>query len=101
MLHPGLSTLRRKDSRMPNPSEPGIPAPPGAIDRPLSLKDSAYRAIKDQLVSGKLEHDKIYSAQHFAGMLGVSRTPAREALLQLASEGFLVCLDARGFKIKP
>ena len=68
---------------------------------PSSLKDAAYRSIKDQLVSGQLEHDKIYSAQHFAAMLGVSRTPIREALLQLAGEGFLVCLEARGFKIKP
>jgi DNA-binding GntR family transcriptional regulator len=70
------------------------------IDRPSSLKDSAYRAIKDQLVTGVLEHETIYSAQHFAAMLGVSRTPVREALLQLAGEGFLVCLEARGFKIK-
>jgi DNA-binding GntR family transcriptional regulator len=78
--------------------EPNVRANP--IDRPASLKDAAYRAIKDQLVSGGLEHDKIYSAQHFAGLLGVSRTPVREALLQLAGEGFLVCLEARGFKIK-
>jgi DNA-binding GntR family transcriptional regulator len=70
------------------------------IDRPVSLKDAAYRAIKDQLVSGELEHDRIYSAQHFAAMLGVSRTPVREALLQLAGEGFLSLLDARGFKIR-
>ena len=71
-----------------------------AIDRPSSLKDSAYRTIKDLLVSGQLDHDKIYSAQHFAMMLGVSRTPIREAMLQLAGEGFLVYLEARGFKIK-
>jgi DNA-binding GntR family transcriptional regulator len=78
--------------------EPSVQTSP--IDRPSSLKDCAYRAIKDQIVSGRLEHDRIYSAQHFAGMLGVSRTPIREALLQLAGEGFLVCLEARGFKIK-
>jgi DNA-binding GntR family transcriptional regulator len=80
---------------------PEPPARANLIDRPSSLKDSAYRAIKDQLVSGQLEHDKIYSAQHFAALLGVSRTPVREAMLQLAGEGFLVCLEARGFKIKP
>jgi DNA-binding GntR family transcriptional regulator len=79
--------------------EPSVRSTP--LDRPASLKDSAYRAIKDQLVSGQLERDKIYSAQHFAGLLGVSRTPVREAMLQLAGEGFLVCLEARGFKIKP
>ena len=72
------------------------------IDRPTSLKDSAYRAIKDQLVSGQLEPDKIYSAQHFAAMLGVSRTPIREAMLQLAGEEGSAGLPggAPGFKIK-
>ena len=70
------------------------------IARPGSLKDAAYRQIKDMLLSCGLEHDRLYSAQHFAEMLGVSRTPVREALLQLTSEDFLVCLDVRGFKIK-
>jgi DNA-binding GntR family transcriptional regulator len=79
----------------PQPDSPAAP-----IERPGSLKDAAYREIKSQLVSGKLAHDKIYSAQHFAAMLGVSRTPVREALLQLAGEGFLVCLDVRGFRVR-
>ncbi|MBL8799557.1 MAG: GntR family transcriptional regulator [Planctomycetia bacterium] len=72
----------------------------GPLERPASLKDAAYRQIKGLLISGQLERDHLYSAQHFADRLGVSRTPVREALLQLTSEGFLVCRDVRGFKIK-
>lgn len=75
-------------------------ADPGPIQRPDTLKDLAYRKIKNQLVAGYLQQDKIYSAQHFAEQFGISRTPAREALLQLTSEGFLICLGVRGFKIK-
>jgi DNA-binding GntR family transcriptional regulator len=70
------------------------------IARHGSLKDAAYRQIKELLLSGRLEHGRLYSAQYFAEMLGVSRTPVREALLQLTSEGSLVCLDVRGFKIR-
>jgi DNA-binding GntR family transcriptional regulator len=70
------------------------------LTRPASLKDAAYRQIKDLLLAGKLARDHLYSAQYFAEMLGVSRTPVREALLQLANEGLLTCLDVRGFKIR-
>ena len=73
---------------------------PSPLERPASLKDAAYREIKERLVSGRMEHGKIYSAQHFAGQLGVSRTPVREALLQLAGEGFLDCIEVRGFKVR-
>jgi DNA-binding GntR family transcriptional regulator len=80
------------------------PPPPAVghtpLQRPPSLKDAAYRQIKDLLLAGKLQPDQLYSAQFFAEMLGVSRTPVREALLQLAAEGLLNCLDVRGFKIK-
>ena len=75
-------------------------APSQALERPASLKDAAYRQIKALLVSGQLEGDKLYSAQFFADMLGVSRTPVREALLQLANEGFFICHDVKGFKVR-
>jgi DNA-binding GntR family transcriptional regulator len=70
------------------------------LTRPASLKDAAYRQIKALLLAGALEQDRLYSAQFFADQLGVSRTPAREALLQLAGDGVLVCHDVRGFQIK-
>jgi DNA-binding GntR family transcriptional regulator len=70
------------------------------LPRPASLKDAAYRQIKALLIAGRLERDKLYSAQFFAAMLGVSRTPVREALLQLANEGFLVCFDVKGFRVR-
>jgi DNA-binding GntR family transcriptional regulator len=72
----------------------------GRILRRGSLKDLAYQEIKELLVSGQLKPDRLYSAQHFAQLLGVSRTPVREALLRLANEGFLVCREVKGFQIK-
>jgi DNA-binding GntR family transcriptional regulator len=70
------------------------------IKRPETLLSLAYDRIKGLLVSGQLSIDEIYSANQFAEMLGVSRTPVREALLQLAAEGLLIPVQGRGFKIK-
>jgi DNA-binding GntR family transcriptional regulator len=70
------------------------------IKRPETLLSLAYDKIKGLLVSGQLSFDEIYSANQFAEMLGVSRTPVREALLQLAAEGLLIPVQGRGFKIK-
>ena len=70
------------------------------IERPGTLQHQAYERIKTLLIKGQLEFYRVYSATHFAEVLGVSRTPIREALLQLTAEGFFVSLRGRGFKIK-
>jgi DNA-binding GntR family transcriptional regulator len=70
------------------------------LEPPGTLQYLAYERIKTLLINGQLEFDVVYSANHFAEMLGVSRTPIREALLQLTAEGFFVSLRGRGFKIK-
>lgn len=70
------------------------------LQRRGSLKDLAYEEIKMRLVNCQMEPDRLYSAQHFAEMLGVSRTPVREALLRLTNEGFLICREVKGFKVK-
>ena len=50
------------------------------IQRPGSLKDLAYQEIKKQLLAGGFRRDAVYSANQFAEILAVSRTPAREAV---------------------
>jgi DNA-binding GntR family transcriptional regulator len=72
----------------------------GQLKRPGTLKEQVYRKLKSLLTSGKFDRDVFYSANQFAELLGVSRTPAREALLQLETEGFLVAEDNRGFRLK-
>ena len=70
------------------------------IQRPGSLKDLAYQEIKKQLLAGGFQRDTVYSANQFAEILAVSRTPAREALLLLVAEGHLVAVEGRGFRVK-
>jgi DNA-binding GntR family transcriptional regulator len=70
------------------------------IDRPQSLKDLAYSKIRASLLRGQLDADSVYSAAQFAETFGVSRTPVREALLQLVAEGFLVVVEQKGFRLR-
>lgn len=70
------------------------------IEKPETLKMTARRAIKNLLVSGQLEKGSLYSANTFADILGVSRTPVREALLELSAEGYLIAHDGKGFRVK-
>jgi DNA-binding GntR family transcriptional regulator len=70
------------------------------IKRPSTLNELAYEEIKKLLITGQLEFNTTYSANQFAEILGVSRTPVREALLQLAKEGCLIPVQGQGFRIK-
>jgi DNA-binding GntR family transcriptional regulator len=70
------------------------------LDRPQTLKDQACRRIRDLLSRGEFRPETVYSANQLAGTLGVSRTPVREALLELAAEGFLAFVEGRGFRIR-
>ena len=70
------------------------------IKRPSTLNELAYKEIRNSLITGRLQFDKIYSANYFAEILEVSRTPVREALLQLTNEGCFISLQGQGFKIK-
>jgi len=70
------------------------------LKRSQSLKDMAYGQVKGLLRAGKMGGDTIFSANQLADNLGVSRTPVREALLQLSAEGFLTALGSKGFRVR-
>lgn len=70
------------------------------IEKPESLKVLARGEIQKMLTTGKWERGVLYSANTFADLLGVSRTPVREALLELSVEGYLVAHDGKGFRIR-
>jgi DNA-binding GntR family transcriptional regulator len=55
-----------------------------------SLAERAYEELRSAIVSGRLVPGTLVVETDLAEMLGVSRTPVREALLRLELEGYLV-----------
>lgn len=67
-----------------------------AVSPPVSLSERrrgaagvAYTWLRDAILSGRLRPGQALSENEVAQQLGVSRTPVREAIIRLESEGLL------------
>jgi DNA-binding GntR family transcriptional regulator len=69
------------------------------LQRNPSLRHRAIEALREAIVTGSLEPGSLHSEQTIASKLGLSRTPIREALLQLVNEGLVAPVPNRGFRI--
>ncbi len=65
------------------------------------LRDAVYDSILQALVSGEFQPGERLRDTHLAQRLGASRTPVREALLLLTSQGLLTSDPGRGFAVAP
>ncbi len=63
-----------------------------------TLSEQVYRAVRARIMDGGLAPGTFLREKDLESM-GVSRTPIREALGRLASEGFLERLPHRGFRV--
>ena len=59
------------------------------VDSALSLKDKAYAAIKEAILSLRFEPGMLLVESDLAQQLGISKTPVRDALQVLEREGFV------------
>ena len=64
-----------------------------------SLRQEAARAIRAGIITGEIAPGEIHSVPVLSSRLGVSATPVREAMLDLASEGLVVPLRNKGFRV--
>jgi DNA-binding GntR family transcriptional regulator len=69
------------------------------IKPPPSLKEIAYQAIKDSIISLKLKPSVVYSEQAIARELGISKTPVHQALTDLENKKFVTLLPRKGFLV--
>ena len=66
------------------------------LDRPEPLGDRVYATLREYLRAGRIPAGQPLQEAALAAQLGVSRTPVREALTRLASDG-LVVTEGRSF----
>src|SRR5690606_29684357 len=64
-----------------------------------SLRERAIVSIRDAIICGRLAPGVLVSEQVLADQAGISRTPVREALLQLADEGLVEFVRNAGVRI--
>ncbi|MEY9873478.1 DNA-binding GntR family transcriptional regulator [Streptacidiphilus sp. MAP12-33] len=81
-----------------------IENPGGALNLPSvqerrSLREQVTHALRAALVAGELRPGIVYSAPVLAGEFGVSATPVREAMLDLAKEGLVEVVRNKGFRV--
>ncbi|MGC9473957.1 GntR family transcriptional regulator [Streptomyces sp. WG4] len=70
-----------------------------AIPVQAHLRDQVADALRAALIAGELRPGVVYSAPALAAELGVSATPVREAMLDLAREGLVEAVRNKGFRI--
>lgn len=83
-------------------------SPPAAFlhgGKPLlqtrSLREQVYDYLRGEMARGGMQPGAFLDLNALAARLGISRTPLRDALLQLEVEGFVEILPRRGFRLKP
>lgn len=65
-----------------------------------TLKDYVFEYISEQIHSGAIKPNEKINENSICEVLKISRTPVREALIQLADEGILEKTPRKGFTVK-
>ncbi|RJL36104.1 GntR family transcriptional regulator [Bailinhaonella thermotolerans] len=64
-----------------------------------SLREQVAQALRASLIAGEMRPGVVYSAPVLAAQFGVSPTPVREAMLDLAKEGLVEAVRNKGFRV--
>jgi DNA-binding GntR family transcriptional regulator len=65
------------------------------------LAEKAYREIKRMVLDNRMHGGEYLLEEELARAVGMSRTPLREALVQLQNEGLIAIVPRRGIRVVP
>lgn len=73
----------------------------GGTISPTTMKQQAYDLLKDAILYRRLQIGITYSRDALCSELSISRTPVREALLELQQEGYIMFMRGKGIQVVP
>ena len=65
----------------------------------MSLREQVYQFLREQMQNGSIAPGSTINLAEFSETLGISKTPLRDALIRLESEGFVEILPRRGVRV--
>ncbi|MEU6174536.1 GntR family transcriptional regulator [Streptantibioticus parmotrematis] len=68
--------------------------------RRSSLRQQIAEALREEVLTGRLGAGRHFTVKEIADLYGVSATPVREALVDLAAQGLLDVEHHRGFQVR-
>jgi DNA-binding GntR family transcriptional regulator len=71
-----------------------------SLEHRASVRSQVLQALRGALVAGQLQPGQVYSAPVLARQFGVSATPVREAMLELAKEALVIAVPNKGFRVR-
>lgn len=98
LVKPSIARRSPDPPQEPSSVQDGNPQWP-VLGSNQTLSAKVYGVVRDRILSSELGPRTYVREEELANAMGVSRTPVREALSRLATEGFLERLPHRGFRV--
>jgi DNA-binding GntR family transcriptional regulator len=94
-FEPGASSTHFR-----RPGAGPAPGPLSALPKAASRSDLVAASLREAILDGRLEPGEVLVERKLAELLGVSKTPVREALIALASTGLVTVNASRGAVVR-
>jgi DNA-binding GntR family transcriptional regulator len=69
------------------------------LPKAASLRETVTQSLRAAIISGEMAPGDVYSAPALGARFGVSPTPVREAMVDLAREGLVAVVPNKGFRV--